>query len=144
MVQPISDPSDPEGITRRIADLNDWLRHHITSPGQNRVMMTRGIANLIGDVSIFRNFRKRAELMRVLPRVYSSSEFANFLRCGIPMSDHSSNSLKKSNRCISKAVDSLRANNESNSRRADSFNKSCSGQACALVIADRTEFIQDD
>jgi hypothetical protein len=78
MVQPISDPSDPEGITRRIADLNDWLRHHITSPGQNRVMMTRGIANLIGDVSIFRNFRKRAELMRVIRDFENAEEATSF------------------------------------------------------------------
>lgn len=78
MVQPISDPSGPEGITRRIADLNDWLRHHITSPGQNRVMMTRGIANLIGDVSIFRNFRKRAELMRVIRDFENAEEATSF------------------------------------------------------------------
>jgi len=78
MVQPISDPSDTEGITRRIADLNDWLRHHITSPGQNRVMMTRGIANLIGDVSIFRNFRKRAELMRVIRDFENAEEATSF------------------------------------------------------------------
>jgi hypothetical protein len=29
-------------------------------------MMTSGIAELIGDVGIFRNFRKRAELLRAI------------------------------------------------------------------------------
>ena len=49
-----------------IAHLNDGLREHLTAPGNNRVVMTRGIADLIGDVSLFRNFRKRAELLRAV------------------------------------------------------------------------------
>ena len=49
-----------------IARLNDWLREHITSPGHNRVVMTAGIAALIGDVALFRGFHKRAELFRVV------------------------------------------------------------------------------
>ena len=56
----------PEGGPREIARLNDWLRDHITSPGNNRVVMTTGIAALIGDVSLFRGFRKRAELLRAV------------------------------------------------------------------------------
>ena len=49
-----------------IACLNDWLRNNIHAPGRNRVVMTRGVAELIGDVSLFRNFRKRAELLRAV------------------------------------------------------------------------------
>ncbi len=49
-----------------IARLNDWLRAHLTAPGHNRVVMTSGIAALIGDVSLFRNFRKQAELLRAV------------------------------------------------------------------------------
>ncbi|PZU05993.1 DUF3768 domain-containing protein [Sphingomonas sp.] len=51
---------------RDIARLNDELRENITTPGANRVMMTQGIAALIGDVTLFRNFRKRAELLRTI------------------------------------------------------------------------------
>lgn len=47
-----------------IRDLNDTLRTNITNPGHNRVVMTAGVAALIGDVSLFRGFRKRAELLR--------------------------------------------------------------------------------
>lgn len=49
-----------------IARLNDWLRDNITSPGTNRVVMTQGIAALVGDVALFRGFRKRAELLRTV------------------------------------------------------------------------------
>ena len=49
-----------------IARLNDWLRDNLTNPGVNRVMMTAGVAALIGDVALFRGFRKRAELLRVV------------------------------------------------------------------------------
>jgi hypothetical protein len=49
-----------------IARLNDWLREHLTAPGNNRVVMTSGIADLIGDVALFRGFRKRAELLRAI------------------------------------------------------------------------------
>ena len=49
-----------------IARLNDGLRAHLTSPGTNRVVMTAGIAELIGDVALFRGFRKRAELLRII------------------------------------------------------------------------------
>lgn len=59
-------------LTRRepahheIGRLNDWLRANLTSPGSNRVVMTAGIAELIGDVALFRGFRKRAELLRTV------------------------------------------------------------------------------
>lgn len=60
-----------EGGPCAIARLNDQLRENITSPGHNRVVMTAGIANLIGDVALFRGFHKRAELLRVV-RDYDS------------------------------------------------------------------------
>jgi len=49
-----------------IAALNDALRADITSPGHNRIVMTAGVAALIGDVSLFRCFQKRAELLRTV------------------------------------------------------------------------------
>lgn len=49
-----------------IARLNDWLRANLTSPGANRVVMTQGIAALVGNVALFRGFRKRAELLRTV------------------------------------------------------------------------------
>ncbi|MDQ1159551.1 hypothetical protein QE385_003948 [Sphingomonas sp. SORGH_AS 950] len=55
-----------KGGASPIARLNDLLRHNIHAPGRNRVMMTSGVAELIGDVSLFRNFQKRAELMRAV------------------------------------------------------------------------------
>lgn len=58
-VQPASD-------RREIALLNDALRANITQPDPNRVMMTSGIADLIGDVGVFRHFRTRAELLRTI------------------------------------------------------------------------------
>lgn len=56
----------PSKGTSAIARLNDELRANITQPGRNRVVMTSGIAALIGDVALFRNFRKRAELLRTV------------------------------------------------------------------------------
>lgn len=47
-----------------IAHLNDVLRQNLTQPGHNRVVMTIGVQELIGDVSLFRNFRAQAELLR--------------------------------------------------------------------------------
>ena len=55
-----------DGGPREIARLNDSLREHITAPGNNRVVMTAGIADLVGDVALFRSFRKRAELLRLV------------------------------------------------------------------------------
>ncbi|QQV79402.1 DUF3768 domain-containing protein (plasmid) [Sphingomonas aliaeris] len=60
--QPARAPIDHAEIAR----LNDWLRANITSPGANRIVMTAGVANLIGDVALFRGFRKRAELLRTV------------------------------------------------------------------------------
>jgi hypothetical protein len=57
---PASDP------IARIAALNDELRRNLTQPGHNRVVMTAGVAALIGDVSLFRNFHARAELLRMV------------------------------------------------------------------------------
>ncbi|WP_232283618.1 DUF3768 domain-containing protein, partial [Sphingomonas sp. PAMC 26617] len=66
MADQTSTSERPKGGPTEIARLNDWLRAHITAPGNNRVVMTSGIADLIGDVSIFRGFRKRAELIRTV------------------------------------------------------------------------------
>lgn len=49
-----------------IATLNDALRQNLTQPGHNRLVMTLGVQDLIGDVSLFRNFRARAELLRAI------------------------------------------------------------------------------
>ncbi|MGC5799243.1 DUF3768 domain-containing protein [Sphingomonas sp. NFX23] len=49
-----------------MARLNDWLRENIIALGKNRIVITSGIADLIGDVSLFRGFRKRAELIRTV------------------------------------------------------------------------------
>ncbi|TXC67950.1 DUF3768 domain-containing protein [Sphingomonas ginsenosidivorax] len=67
--QPARAPIDHGEIAR----LNDWLRANITSPGDNRIVMTAGVANLIGDVALFRGFRKRAELLRTV-RDYETFE----------------------------------------------------------------------
>lgn len=56
----------PKNSTQDIARLNDWLRDHIFSPGHNRVVMTSGIAALIGDTTLFRGFHKQAELLRAV------------------------------------------------------------------------------
>lgn len=50
----------------KIAELNDWLREHITSPGHNRAMISASLNALIGDTTIFRNWRRRAELLRTV------------------------------------------------------------------------------
>lgn len=55
-----------KGGAAEIARLNDWLLEHLTAPGNTRVVNTSGIADLIGDVTLFRNFRKRAELLRAV------------------------------------------------------------------------------
>src|SRR3546814_10936810 len=49
---------------RALAALNDALRTDTTNPGHNRIMMTSGGAALIGDVTRFHGFQKRAKLLR--------------------------------------------------------------------------------
>ena len=66
MADQTSTSGRPAGRPSEIAALNDWLRNHITNPGHNRVVMTVGVAALIGDTSLFRGFRKRAELLRLI------------------------------------------------------------------------------
>ena len=66
MAEQTPQPERPKDGPSEIARLNDWLREHITSPGHNRVMMTAGIADLVGDVALFRGFHKRAELLRAV------------------------------------------------------------------------------
>lgn len=57
--------------TATIAQLNDALRRSLTQPCHNRVVMTIGVQSLIGDVSLFRNFQARAQLLRTI-RDYDS------------------------------------------------------------------------
>ena len=59
-------PAPAPDRTATIAALNDHLRMHLTEPGHNRVMMTAGVQASIGDVSLFRNFHARAELLRAI------------------------------------------------------------------------------
>ena len=66
MAEQMPQSNQAKGGAAEIARLNDWLREHLTAPGNNRVVMTSGIADLIGDISLFRNFRKRAELLRAV------------------------------------------------------------------------------
>ena len=66
MAEETPQPARLKGGHQEIARLNDWLRDNLTSPGANRVVMTMGIAELIGDVALFRGFRKRAELLRMI------------------------------------------------------------------------------
>ena len=66
MAEQTPEPHRAKGGAAEISRLNDWLREHLTAPGSNRVVITSGIADLIGDVSLFRNFRKRAELLRAV------------------------------------------------------------------------------
>ena len=66
MAEQTTQSARPETNHREIARLNDWLRDNLTSPGANRIVMTVGIAELIGDVALFRGFRKRAELLRTI------------------------------------------------------------------------------
>ncbi len=82
MAEQTPQPGRPKGGPREIARLNDWLRENITSPGNNRVTMTIGIAALIGDVAEFRNFRKRAELLRTV------RDFDTFDRNNDPHGEH--------------------------------------------------------
>ena len=78
----------PEGGPREIARLNDWLRENLTAPGPNRVMMTIGISALIGDVALFRGFRKRAELLRIV------RDFDSFDRGNDPYGEHDMGSFE--------------------------------------------------
>ncbi|SEJ80644.1 Protein of unknown function [Sphingobium sp. AP50] len=61
---PDSQPSPALTGPVAIAALNDALRTNPTQPGHNGVVMTAGVADLIGDASLFRNFHRRAVLLR--------------------------------------------------------------------------------
>lgn len=69
--------SAPDQRRDRIASLNDTLRTGLYNPGDNKIVMTSGIADMIGDVSVFRNFRKRAELLRIVIGFEDFSEANN-------------------------------------------------------------------
>ena len=63
--------SSPKALSQadriaRVASLNDGLRKAIHSPGRDQVVMTAGVAALIGDVALFRGFRRRAEIIRMV------------------------------------------------------------------------------
>lgn len=49
-----------------IAALNDELRANIARPGANRIVMTRGVQELIGAEPGYWNFHKQAELLRLV------------------------------------------------------------------------------
>ncbi|MBJ6123602.1 DUF3768 domain-containing protein [Sphingomonas mollis] len=49
-----------------IARLNDELRQNPTQPGANRIVVSSGVAVLIGDTNLFRGFQRRAELLRAV------------------------------------------------------------------------------
>ncbi|CAD7341782.1 DUF3768 domain-containing protein [Sphingomonadales bacterium 56] len=61
---------------QKIAELNDWLRANLVNPGHNRVVMTAGIAALIGDTNLFLGFHRQAELLRIV-RDYNDFSPAN-------------------------------------------------------------------
>ena len=82
MAEETPETARPAYDYREIARLNDWLRANITSPGNNRVTMTIGIAALIGDVAVFRNFHRRAELLRTV------RAFDTFDRSNDPHGEH--------------------------------------------------------
>ncbi|WP_196221884.1 DUF3768 domain-containing protein [Sphingobium sp. CAP-1] len=71
MPQPSQQSADRAERIDRIAALNDSLRRSICSPGRNQIVMTAGVAALVGDVSLFRGFRRRAEILRTV-RNYDS------------------------------------------------------------------------
>ncbi len=54
---------DRASPSAKIAQLNDNLRLNISGPSRNKIVITRGIAEIIGDVSIFAGFRRRAEFL---------------------------------------------------------------------------------
>lgn len=66
MADPHKDSSPRGSRADAIARLNDALRQNMAAPGHHRVMMTPGVADLIGDTSLFRGFRRRAELLRAI------------------------------------------------------------------------------
>ena len=67
----------------RIAVLNDSLRRSICSPGRNQIVMTAGVAALVGDVSLFRGFRRRAEILRTV-RNYDSFNPVSYTHLTLP------------------------------------------------------------
>lgn len=71
MSQPSPNAMSQAERIARVAALNDELRRSIHSPGRNQIVMTVGVAALIGDVALFRGFRRRAEIIRIV-RDYDS------------------------------------------------------------------------
>ena len=82
MSHPSQQSADRAERIDRIAAQNDSLRRSISSPGRNQIVMTAGVAALVGDVSLFRGFRRRAEILRTV-RNYDSFNPDND-----PLSEH--------------------------------------------------------
>jgi hypothetical protein len=82
MAKQHGDESQSEPSAIAIARLNDALRANITSPGANRVVMTAGVAALIGDTSLFAGFHKHATLLRLV------RDFDGFTPANDPHREH--------------------------------------------------------
>jgi hypothetical protein len=65
-----------------IAALNDQLRGNLTRPGCDRVVLTPGIAALIGDTSLFAGFHRQAALLRLV------RDFDDFSPANDPHHEH--------------------------------------------------------
>lgn len=66
----------------RVAALNDALRRSIHNPGRNQIVMTAGVVALIGNVALFRGFRRRAEIIRIV------RDYDNFTPDNDPIGEH--------------------------------------------------------
>lgn len=56
-------------ISLAVAELNDQLRTSLSSANSSIAVCTIGVLDFIGDVSIFRGFKRRAELLREIASV---------------------------------------------------------------------------
>ena len=66
----------------RVAALNDALRRSIHNPGRNQIVVTAGVVALIGNVALFRGFRRRAEIIRIV------RDYDNFTPDNDPIGEH--------------------------------------------------------
>ena len=51
-------------ISLAVAELNDQLRNTLSSANSSIVVCTPGVLDFIGDVSVFRSYKRRADLFR--------------------------------------------------------------------------------
>lgn len=56
-------------ISLAVAQLNDQLRTSLSSANSSNAVCTIGVLDFIGDVSVFRGFKRRAELLREIASV---------------------------------------------------------------------------